>query len=94
MNVEEMKPNLDKYYSNFKSIDLDKFIDNNKVIKLDQNSVVEYNKNRKEFKLNENDLVFIKTTFEYESNKNKVYKFLLKIIKFISLYIDISLLKI
>ena len=89
-----MKPNLDKYYSNFKSIDLDKFIDNNKVIKLDQNSVVEYNKNRKEFKLNENDLVFIKTTFEYESNKNKVYKFLLKIIKFISLYIDISLLKI
>ena len=94
MNVEEMKPNLDKYYSNFKSIDLDKFIDNNKVIKLDQNSVVEYNKNRKEFKLNENELVFIKTTFEYESNKNKVYKFLLKIIKFISLYIDISLLKI
>ena len=89
-----MKPNLDKYYSNFKSIDLDKFIDNNKVIKLDQNSVVEYNKNRKEFKLNENDLVFIKTTFEYESNKNKVYKFLQKIIKFISLYIEISLLKI
>ena len=91
--IEEMKPNLDKYYSNFKSIDLDNFISTNKVFKLDQNSVVEYNKNRKEFKLNENDLVFIETTFEFESNKNKVDKFFQKIIKFISLYIDIGLIK-
>ena len=70
-----MKPKLDKYYSNFKSIDLDNFIGINKVIKLDPNSIVEYNKNRKEFKLNENDLVFIETTFEFENNKNKADKF-------------------
>ena len=71
--IEEMKEDLGKYFSNFKSINLNK-------------------EERKDFNLKKNDLVFIETTFDIE-NKNKIDEFMLKIIKFIHLFINIGLIK-
>ena len=73
--IEEMKEDLGKYFSNFKSINL-----NN------------HKEERKDFNLKKNDLVFIETTFDIE-NKNKIDEFMLKIIKFIHLFINIGLIK-
>jgi hypothetical protein len=70
-----MKEDLGKYFSNFKSINL-----NN------------HKEERKDFNLKKNDLVFIETTFDIE-NKNKIDEFMLKIIKFIYLFINIGLIK-
>ena len=52
-----------------------------------------YNNNRKQFKLEANDLVFVEATFEIDSKKDKVLNFMTKIIKFIELYINIGLIK-
>ena len=90
--IKEMKPNLDRYYLNFKYIDLDDF-NNNKEIDLNKKALIKYNNNRKGFNLKKNDLVFIETTFEFETKKNKVNQFLKKIIRFIFLYIDIGKIK-
>ena len=90
--IEEMKPNLDSYYLNFKYIDLDEF-NKNKEINLNKKALIKYNNNRKGFNLKKNDLVFIETTFEFETKKNKVNQFLKKIIRFIFLYIDIGKIK-
>ena len=87
--IEEMKPNLDRYYLNFKYIDLDEF-KNNKEINLNKKALIKYNNNRKKFNLKKNDLVFIETTFEFETKKNKVNQFFKKIIRFIFLYIDVE----
>jgi len=53
----------------------------------------DYKNNRKEFKLEVNDLVFVEATFEIDSKKNKVLGFMKKIIKFIELYINEGLIK-
>lgn len=74
--VKEMKTNINLYYSNFKSINLD-----------------DYKNNRKEFKLEVNDLVFVEATFEIDSKKDKVLAFMKKIIKFIDLYINEGLIE-
>jgi hypothetical protein len=73
--VKEMKTNLETYYSNFKSINLES--DN-------------YDGERKVFNLMKNDLVFIETKFEIDSNEkdNQILNFMEKVIKFIYLYID------
>ena len=63
-----MKPDIDKHYSNFRYIDLDNY-------NVTSNSIIQHNKNRKKFELKENDLVFIETTFEFDSKKNKVENF-------------------
>ena len=91
--VNKLKPDNNNHYSNFRYIDLDNFINNNQEINLDSNSIINYNKNRKIFELKENDLVFVETTFEFESKKNKVHQFFTKIIKFIYLYINTGLIK-
>lgn len=53
----------------------------------------DYKNNRKEFKLEVNDLVFVEATFEIDSKKEKVLGFMKKIIKFIELYINLGLIK-
>ena len=75
--IEEMKTNLGKYYSNFKSINI-------------------YNDKdeRKEFNLKKNDLVFVECSFEIENKKNKTYDFMIKVIKFIDLYLNKKLITI
>ena len=72
--VKEMK-NLELYYSNFRSIDINNC-----------------ENERKAFKLEQNDIVFIEATFELDSKGDKVLDFMKKIIKFISLYQDIGLI--
>ena len=52
--IQEMKVNINLYYSNFKSIDLDN-----------------YENNRKEFKLEVNDLVFVEAAFKLTAKKIK-----------------------
>ena len=61
-----MRTDIDEYYKNFKSFDIQK----------------ENVDDREEFKLEENDIVFIETTFDIEK-KNKIKNFLCKIVKFI-----------
>ena len=75
--VKEMKTNLETYYSNFISIYLE----------LD-----DYDGERKPFILMKNDLVFIETKFEINSNErdDQILKFLAKIISFIYLYNNTS----
>ena len=82
--LTKMKENIEGYYSNFKSIDINQY--NNDSINL--SLIDDYNKIRKEFKLNINDIVFVETTFDFDTKRNKVEKFFQKIIKFISLYIN------
>ena len=47
---------------------------------------------REEFNLKKNDLVFVETTFEIENKKSKAYDFMIKIIKFIDLYLNVKLI--
>ena len=82
--LTKMKENIEGYYSNFKSIYINQY--NNNYINLCL--IDDYNKIRKEFKLNINDIVFVETTFDFDTKRNKVEKFFQKIIKFISLYIN------
>ena len=53
---------------------------------------IKYN-NIKGFNLRKNDLVFIETTFEFETKKNKVNQFFKKIIRFIFLYFNVGKIK-
>ena len=73
--IKKMRTDIDEYYKNFKSFDIQK----------------ENVDDREEFKLEENDIVFIETTFDIEK-KNKIKNFLYKIVKFIHLYMNKNLI--
>ena len=56
--IEEMKPHLDRYYLNFKYVDLDDF-NNNKETNLNLKALIKYNNNnRKRFNLKKNGCCF------------------------------------
>jgi hypothetical protein len=74
--IEEMRSDLEAYYQNFKSIDLN-----------------DYKGKRKEFNLQKNDLVFIETSFDIDTKKDKILNFMIKICRFIALYENIGLIK-
>ena len=48
---------------------------------------------RNNFNLKKDDLIFVETTFELDTKKNKIYDFMVKICAFIKLYENIGLLK-
>ena len=55
-------------------------------------NINDYKKERKEIELNENDLVFIESTFEFEKGRD-ILDFMVKTLKFIKLYENIGLIK-
>ena len=48
---------------------------------------------RNNYNLKKDDLIFVETTFELDTKKNKIYDFMVKICAFIKLYENIGLLK-
>lgn len=54
--------------------------------------LIDYKKERKEIKLEKNDIVFIESTFEFENGRN-ILSFMKKILKFIKLYENIGLIE-
>ena len=48
---------------------------------------------RKQFNLKENDLVFVETSFDFQNKNDKISDFMLKIIKFINLFINANLIQ-